>query len=561
MQGMALYFSASLFVLQCVFMYMAIPNVFQTESNGLAALFAIMVPIPFFIQILLSKGKTAFWLPGLHVAAIAMLASMHLTTIELFPVAGPFLWLFIGLMAWVMGGGVAYLLRILYNRFSWAFVLVAPALIVSIECFRMWSSLYVWFMPPPYMMFAYPLAGIPALIQMSSYTGAFGPEFMLFFIAAFISQLKWEMFLRNPRLRSIFKLDVNDEPMSRTSLTKASLLSAVLAGLMFLLLVIGNMDAARVMNVQANPEATVRPAFLQSQWDPSQYPRWNARVKNSAIRVYRTMCLEAAEKNAQLLVFSENALPVVLPGYQNDWVQFKEIFTEVNLPVVLGIITSVETERSFSIWYLFNQQGEVDDFYIKQYLVPFAEYMPLRSLLDPVILILNEIYNLTYGVLKISAIEQENRDLIPGTEGKVFLFQEHKFALTVCGETIFPKFYREAVQQGAELFFSPRAMNWFETPVDWNFSLQASIFRAVETRRWIGTVASMGSAAVIDAVGIVRKQTPYGQREVLVTELPYLSGQTFYVKYGDLFAHGCLLVILVFLALLGYPWIMNRFRK
>jgi apolipoprotein N-acyltransferase len=55
----------------------------------------------------------------------------------------------------------------------------------------------------------------------------------------------------------------------------------------------------------------------------------------------------------------------------------------------------------------------------------------------------------------------------------------------------------------------------------------------------------MGAAATVDALGVLRSETPYGRRVVAVPTLPLLTGKSFYARFGDWFAGLCLLATLL----------------
>jgi apolipoprotein N-acyltransferase len=65
---------------------------------------------------------------------------------------------------------------------------------------------------------------------------------------------------------------------------------------------------------------------------------------------------------------------------------------------------------------------------------------------------------------------------------------------------------------------------------------------------------------VIDALGLVRKSTPYLTKSVLVTDIPAMEGKTVYVRIGDVFAWLCLLVVALFIGLGAWHWYQAKRR-
>jgi apolipoprotein N-acyltransferase len=65
-------------------------------------------------------------------------------------------------------------------------------------------------------------------------------------------------------------------------------------------------------------------------------------------------------------------------------------------------------------------------------------------------------------------------------------------------------------------------------------------FRAVENGRYLVRAANTGITAVIDPWGRILARTSLFDRTVLVREVPFLRGETFYARHGDVFAWAAL---------------------
>ena len=86
---------------------------------------------------------------------------------------------------------------------------------------------------------------------------------------------------------------------------------------------------------------------------------------------------------------------------------------------------------------------------------------------------------------------------------------------------------------------------WFGTSSAPYQHLSMAVFRAVETRRALARAANTGITAFIDPVGRVLDETPLFEEAIRTRSLPALDQETFYVRHGDLFAIGCVLISLV----------------
>jgi apolipoprotein N-acyltransferase len=169
--------------------------------------------------------------------------------------------------------------------------------------------------------------------------------------------------------------------------------------------------------------------------------------------------------------------------------------------------------------------------YDKIHLVPFGEYIPFKSLLGFA-------HKLTAGA----------GDMDRGTERTVYQVGGHTYAAFVCYESIFGDEIRQFVKNGAQVLVNISDDGWYgDTGAAWQH-LNMVRMRAIENHRWILRSTNTGVTAAIDPAGRVVAAAPRHVRTSLHTAFGYEDDVTFYTRYGDLFAYGCLLVTLVALA-------------
>jgi apolipoprotein N-acyltransferase len=70
-------------------------------------------------------------------------------------------------------------------------------------------------------------------------------------------------------------------------------------------------------------------------------------------------------------------------------------------------------------------------------------------------------------------------------------------------------------------------------------------WRAIETRRSLLRVTNTGVTSLINAKGEMVEVLPIFTPTVLKIELEILHGETFYVRFGDWFAWGITLIVVV----------------
>lgn len=549
-----------MFALQGLYAYFAWPNNTFVQPTWFSFVSFLLCMIPFMFITLRYHGRKALLWGGLSGLAIIMPPAFFLTQMEYFPGIAWMIYGLLGVILFVMYGLTAWLAGWINQRYRWAFVLVMPALLVTQEFVRISLSQSLWLSPPPSIFFAIPMAGILPLAQMASLTGIYGPAFLGLLISAITVLVIYDKLLGWEKARGWLGLRPKVQPLTSEERHKAMGLGIGLSVLMALLVMFGNLDAGKAASRQAQSDAVIRPAFLQTNHDVSMEKRWNRGTEYRVTRMLREMALEAASQKADVLVLTENALPGFLPDSVNLWYDLKSIFAEVHMPAMLGLLSTSEDLRNYNVWYYVDQNGHILNFYIKRYLTPFGEYLPMRRLLD----LLSYVYNrLTHRGLNLHALSSPREDIYDlnrGQQEKIFNMVGVKVSPKVCAEVFFSSFFRQAVKKGCEVFFCPSANNWFRKPTDYYLHVINARFRAIETRRWVAKNASMGGTVVIDALGLVRKSTPYLTKSVLVTDIPAMEGKTVYVRIGDVFAWLCLLVVALFIGLGAWHWYQAKRR-
>jgi apolipoprotein N-acyltransferase len=191
-----------------------------------------------------------------------------------------------------------------------------------------------------------------------------------------------------------------------------------------------------------------------------------------------------------------------------------------------------------------DRRGELLTRYDKTHLVPFGEYVPLRSLL---------------GVFfQALATGISSSDVAAGPAPRAISLplagrgdsQESEASVMVgvpiCYELLFPDLVRRFVGDGASVLLAITNDAWYgRTGAPYQF-LALTAMRSAESGVWTVRAANTGVSAIIDERGRVREQTAIFERSYLVADVPLLppqSGASFYVRHGDLFAGVCWIAV------------------
>jgi apolipoprotein N-acyltransferase len=158
--------------------------------------------------------------------------------------------------------------------------------------------------------------------------------------------------------------------------------------------------------------------------------------------------------------------------------------------------------------------GTITDRYEKVRLVPFGEYVPLRSLIE-----------------KFSNLLPA-RDVRPGTTPAVLDTAVGPLGVAISWEVFFDHRARDAIGNGGQLLLNPTNGSSYWLTVVQTQQIASSRLRAVETGRWVLQAAPTGFSAVIEPDGTVRQRTAVSETAVLYDTVELRTGRTPAVALG-----------------------------
>ena len=152
--------------------------------------------------------------------------------------------------------------------------------------------------------------------------------------------------------------------------------------------------------------------------------------------------------------------------------------------------------------------------------------------------------------------------LIPGTESTIFSLSRAKFGVLICWENIFPELTRRLVRNGADFVINISNEAWFGKTAAPYQMLSMGVFRAVENRIHLVRATNTGISCFIDPYGRMTGRISNGGEELFVDgvstyEMRLSSPGTFYTRYGDILAFGCIALTLCLMLWSGLRIIMG----
>jgi len=500
-----------------------LPYCFPRYDLGLLAWVAL---IPLHIALDgLSRRRQAFWLGWLAgIICSTGIMSWVVTAMNTYgkvPLVFSYgimllLTAYLGLYVGIYSAGVVWF-RMLMPRYG---LFAAPCLWVTLELLRTYvlSGL-------PWSLLGYSQYRQLDVIQIADHLGVYGVSFLIVLSNVALAELYlWLM----PLFRGFRPARLPWELVT----TAAMLVSLSWAYSTSLI-------ASETME---HSKATLQVGVVQPNID--QAVKWDQAFREETLRRYDRLT-ESFGYGVDLVVWPEAATPFIYerePVYQ---LQLVAMANRASAPLLFGSpAVRFDQERKpflLNSAYLLSPDGELLGRYDKRHLVPFGEYIPLKSsllfFLEKMVEGIGD-FQAGPGPTILSFQLKESDGVAPA--------RRVKFGVVICYEVIFPDLVRRIAGSGAEFLVTITNDAWFgdsSAPAQ-HFSMV--VFRSVENHLAFARAANTGISGFIDPFGRIIVASPTFTQTALQAEIPVRQTKTFYSRHGDVFAYGCMLISLLF---------------
>jgi apolipoprotein N-acyltransferase len=282
------------------------------------------------------------------------------------------------------------------------------------------------------------------------------------------------------------------------------------------------------LRIEPDPTGHLRVALLQGN---DRNRDLTVAERNTFLPESHLALGEGLTGSYDLIVFPESALgdldPQVDRTLQARIVGLAEAH---DADVLVNALVEVPgpDDRIWNMNLLYEPDGTLQGRYAKEHLVPFGEYVPLRSHL---------------GFIK--ALERVPRDFKPGDERVLFDVRGHQVASVICFESAFAPLVRDFVRDGAEVVVVSTNNRSYRRSSNAAQHLAVSQMRAAETGRPVLQASVSGISGVIDASGDVLETSRLFHNRTLSAVVTTMTGETPYVRFGDWVVWGSAVALVV----------------
>ncbi|HLM63142.1 MAG TPA: apolipoprotein N-acyltransferase [Acidimicrobiales bacterium] len=225
---------------------------------------------------------------------------------------------------------------------------------------------------------------------------------------------------------------------------------------------------------------------------------------------------DAVRPPVDLVVWPEDVVDVDGPIEEStEGRELVQLARRLGVPLIAGVVEGVDSERFRNASVAYDGDGEIVDRYDKVHRVPFGEYVPLRSLIEP------------FGGADLSG-----RDAVVGDHPALLDTAAGRVSVAISWEVFFGDRVREGVESGAEVVLNPTNGSSFTGTLVQTQQVASSRMRAIESGRWVLQTAPTGFSAVIGPDGTVRQRTAVSEQAVLQATVGRRQGTTLYTRWG-----------------------------
>ncbi|MBI3688163.1 MAG: apolipoprotein N-acyltransferase [Actinobacteria bacterium] len=190
--------------------------------------------------------------------------------------------------------------------------------------------------------------------------------------------------------------------------------------------------------------------------------------------------------------------------------------TAVGVPILVGAVLDGPGDHLRNAGIVWSPTTGPGQTYLKRHPVPFAEYIPLRSV----------------ARLVSHQVDRVRHDFVAGDQPGVLELAGHPIGDVICFEVADDRLVRDVVRGGAQLLVVQTNNATFERSGETHQQLEMSRLRAVEYGRTVVVVATSGVSALIAPDGRIIRQSAIFTPDLLVGSVPTRSGLTLATRLG-----------------------------
>ena len=281
-------------------------------------------------------------------------------------------------------------------------------------------------------------------------------------------------------------------------------------------------DTVQVGVVQGN-------VAVGSTWRPESYGENLERYLRLTLSLVR-------DTRVELVFWPETAMTFFVEREAGFRSEIGAVLSPFGTQLVAGGPRASDPDgaRYFNSVYVLSPEGELRGRYDKEYLVPFGEYFPLRSI---------ELLRRHFGRV---------REFEPGVAHAPLPTLAGLAGVLICNEAMLPEVAGERVAAGATYLLNPSNDSWVPNEKFSELQFDIVSLRAIEQRRYFVRASTSGPSAIVDPFGRILTRSRAFSEAAVPGAIAPIGDRSPYGQAGDLFGAVCAAIAAA--ALWWRPW-------
>ena len=248
------------------------------------------------------------------------------------------------------------------------------------------------------------------------------------------------------------------------------------------------------------------------------------------------------KKEPTIFLWPEGIIP---DSYLRDMDIYKELFSNSfgNDDLIIMGLNSVKIKNSENLFFnsmaVFNNKLDLIHSYNKINLVPFGEFTPFEKVL---------------GLIGFKTVTNDYQSFSKGNNLKALSIKNDKIELKllplICYEIIYSN--RLFKDKNFDYIINISEDGWFGNSIGPKQHFSHSIFRSIESGKYVIRSANNGLSAIINPIGIIEKKVEIGTTGYIDFKESKILKSTLYMNYGDK---------IFFILILLYIFLIFSFKK
>ena len=256
------------------------------------------------------------------------------------------------------------------------------------------------------------------------------------------------------------------------------------------------------------------------------------RFQNDILARYLALSRQVIQAGADVVIWPESSTPFFFDLESTLAAPVRELAALTRTPLIIGT-EQMEADRVgaadryYNSAVLVGPDGRTRSAYRKMRLVPFGEYVPLKSLL-----------------FFVGPLVEAVSDFSAGEEAVVFDADGRRISIAICYESVYPSIAQAFVEGGSELLATITNDAWFGRSSAAYQHWDQGALRAIEQGRYVVRAANTGISGAVDPYGRALVTTPLFEPAAVTVDVRLLQSRTIYSRTGDVVVWGAVALTL-----------------